>query len=115
CAAMEVSSHALEQERVAGLRFAAAAFTNLSRDHLDYHGTMEAYFAAKSRLFSERLAEEGVAVVHADDPWASRVGAPRGLRFTLRDRAADSSAHELRISLDRVRMEWQTPSGPRPI
>ncbi|MFO7156219.1 MAG: UDP-N-acetylmuramoyl-L-alanyl-D-glutamate--2,6-diaminopimelate ligase [Pseudomonadota bacterium] len=112
CAAMEVSSHALEQERVAGLRFAAAAFTNLSRDHLDYHGTMEAYFAAKSRLFSERLAEEGVAVVNADDPWASRVGAPRVLRFSLRDRAADIFAHELRISMEGIRMEVKTPSGP---
>ncbi|MFN7135308.1 MAG: Mur ligase family protein, partial [Myxococcales bacterium] len=53
---MEVSSHALSQERVAGLSFSAAAFTNLTRDHLDYHGTMEAYFAAKARLFKELLA-----------------------------------------------------------
>ena len=52
--AMEVSSHALELHRVDGVRFAAAAFTNLSQDHLDFHGTMEEYFAAKARLFDGR-------------------------------------------------------------
>lgn len=67
-AVMEVSSHALVQERVGGLRFAAAAFTNLTRDHLDFHGDMDAYFAAKERLFLEHLAPGGVAVIHADDP-----------------------------------------------
>ncbi|MEW6219186.1 MAG: UDP-N-acetylmuramoyl-L-alanyl-D-glutamate--2,6-diaminopimelate ligase [Thermodesulfobacteriota bacterium] len=60
---MEVSSHALAQERVAGLRFQVAAFTNLTRDHLDFHGDMEAYFAAKARLFTEHLAAGGRAVV----------------------------------------------------
>ena len=49
--AMEVSSHALEQHRVDGTHFAAVCFTNLSHDHLDYHGTMDAYFEAKARLF----------------------------------------------------------------
>ncbi|HYZ89130.1 MAG TPA: Mur ligase family protein, partial [Myxococcales bacterium] len=53
--AMEVSSHALAQERVSGCTFAAAAFTNLTRDHLDYHGTIEAYFEAKARLFRDLL------------------------------------------------------------
>ena len=51
---MEVSSHALELERVAGVRFAAAGFTNLTQDHLDFHADMEHYFAAKARLFRER-------------------------------------------------------------
>ena len=64
--AMEVSSHALEQRRVEGVRFAAAVFTNLTRDHLDYHGTMEAYFAAKARLV-DALAPGGALVVNADD------------------------------------------------
>jgi len=54
--AMEVSSHALDQERVAGVHFAVAVFTNLSHDHLDYHGTMEAYFEAKARLFDDDVA-----------------------------------------------------------
>ncbi len=70
---MEVSSHALAQERVAGLRFAAAGFTNLTRDHLDYHGDMEGYFAAKRRLFVEHLAPGGVAVINARDPWGARL------------------------------------------
>jgi UDP-N-acetylmuramoyl-L-alanyl-D-glutamate--2,6-diaminopimelate ligase len=64
--AMEVSSHALDQERVGAVPFAAAVFTNLTREHLDYHGTMDAYRAAKRRLF-ERLAPDAVAAVNADD------------------------------------------------
>jgi UDP-N-acetylmuramoyl-L-alanyl-D-glutamate--2,6-diaminopimelate ligase len=66
-AVMEVSSHALDQRRTAGLHFAAAAFTNLTQDHLDYHGTLENYRAAKARLFAE-LAPEAVAVINRDDP-----------------------------------------------
>lgn len=60
---MEVSSHALLMHRVHGCRFAAAVFTNLSRDHLDLHGTMEQYFAAKARLFDPQLSERGIACV----------------------------------------------------
>jgi UDP-N-acetylmuramoyl-L-alanyl-D-glutamate--2,6-diaminopimelate ligase len=71
--AFEASSHGLSQYRTEGLRVAAAAFTNLSRDHLDYHGDMAAYFTAKLRLFSEVLAPDGTAVVWADDPQAARV------------------------------------------
>ena len=71
--AFEASSHGLHQYRTEGLRVAAAAFTNLSRDHLDYHGDMAAYFTAKLRLFSEILASDGTAVVWADDPHAARV------------------------------------------
>ena len=71
--AFEASSHGLSQYRTEGLRVAAAAFTNLSRDHLDYHGDMAAYFTAKLRLFSEVLADDGTAVVWADDPQSERV------------------------------------------
>ena len=71
--AFEASSHGLDQYRTEGLNVRAAAFTNLSRDHLDYHGTMEAYLEAKLRLFSEVLATDGTAVVWADDPAAARV------------------------------------------
>ena len=66
-AAIETSSHGLDQKRADGVKFTAAAFTNLTRDHLDYHHTLEAYFAAKSRLFSEVLAEGALAVLNADD------------------------------------------------
>jgi UDP-N-acetylmuramoyl-L-alanyl-D-glutamate--2,6-diaminopimelate ligase len=71
--AFEASSHGLTQYRTEGLRIAAAAFTNLSRDHLDYHGDMAAYLTAKLRLFSEVLSADGTAVVWTDDPQADRV------------------------------------------
>jgi UDP-N-acetylmuramoyl-L-alanyl-D-glutamate--2,6-diaminopimelate ligase len=66
-AAMEASSHGLDQRRLDGVRLAAAAFTNFSQDHLDYHGTMEAYFAAKAQLFDRVLPEDGTVVVNLDD------------------------------------------------
>ncbi len=77
--AFEASSHGLSQYRTEGLTVRAAAFTNLSRDHLDYHGTMEAYLDAKLRLFSEVLEEDGTAVLWADDAAAAQVAkAARG-------------------------------------
>ena len=69
--AMEVSSHALTEARVDGIRFDAAVFTNLGHDHLDHHGTMEAYFEAKASLFTPVRAALGV--VNADDPWGRRL------------------------------------------
>ncbi|MDD3799121.1 MAG: UDP-N-acetylmuramoyl-L-alanyl-D-glutamate--2,6-diaminopimelate ligase [Novosphingobium sp.] len=85
--AYEASSHGLAQFRNEGPRVAAGAFTNLSRDHLDYHGTMEAYFAAKMRLFDEVVAEDGTAVVALGDDWAKQAcehARRRGLRvFTV--------------------------------
>lgn len=71
-AVMEVSSHALHQGRVAALSFDVAVFTNLTGDHLDYHGTMEAYAAAKAGLFA-MLPEAGTAIVNAADPWTGRL------------------------------------------
>ncbi|MCK4176836.1 UDP-N-acetylmuramoyl-L-alanyl-D-glutamate--2,6-diaminopimelate ligase [Aciditerrimonas ferrireducens] len=71
--AMEVSSHALDQFRVDGTRFALALFTNLDSEHLDYHGTMEQYWAAKARLFEPVRCEQGVVCV--DDPWGQRLAA----------------------------------------
>ncbi len=66
---MEVSSHALDQGRVEGCWFDAAVFTNLTQDHLDYHGTLEAYFAAKRKLFDQT----GMTLVNLDDPWGRRI------------------------------------------
>ena len=71
--AFEASSHGLTQYRTQGLKVSAAAFTNLSRDHLDYHGDMAAYLTAKLRLFAEVLAADGTAVVWADDIESARV------------------------------------------
>jgi UDP-N-acetylmuramyl-tripeptide synthetase len=89
---MEVSSHALELRRVAGLSFEVAAFTNFTHDHLDLHGSMEAYLAAKKRLFSHHLDVRGVAVLWVDDPTAERMVegfAGRVIRVSGRDPSAD--------------------------
>jgi UDP-N-acetylmuramoyl-L-alanyl-D-glutamate--2,6-diaminopimelate ligase len=91
--AFEASSHGLSQFRSEGPRVAAAAFTNLSRDHLDYHATMDDYFAAKMRLFDEVVADDGTAVVWADDAWSEQAIAhatARGLKlFTVGAQGAD--------------------------
>ena len=84
--AMEVSSHALVQHRVDAVRFAVGVFTNLSQDHLDYHGTMDAYFEAKASLFRPDRVE--VAVINADDPAGRRLlerGGVRTVRYSMRD------------------------------
>ena len=70
--AYEASSHGLSQFRNDGVRLAAGAFTNLSRDHLDYHADMDDYFAAKMRLFDEVVTDGGAAVIWADDPWSAK-------------------------------------------
>jgi UDP-N-acetylmuramoyl-L-alanyl-D-glutamate--2,6-diaminopimelate ligase len=82
--ALEASSHGLDQFRLDGVRIAAGAFTNLSRDHLDYHPSMEAYLAAKLRLFSELIRPGGTAVVDVDDCYSGQVAAAaekRGLKL----------------------------------
>jgi UDP-N-acetylmuramoyl-L-alanyl-D-glutamate--2,6-diaminopimelate ligase len=82
--AYEASSHGLSQYRNEGLRVAAGAFTNLSRDHLDYHNDMEDYFSAKMRLFDEVVEPGGTAVIWADDDWSARAAEHarnRGLRL----------------------------------
>lgn len=90
--AYEASSHGLSQYRNEGLPVLAGAFTNLSRDHLDYHSGMEDYFAAKMRLFAEVVQDGGAAVIWADDAWAERAAATaqaRGLRvFTVGEKGA---------------------------
>jgi len=113
---LEVSSHALDQERVAGLPFRVAGFTNLTRDHLDYHGDLERYFQAKRRLFAEGLAPGGVAVVNGDDPFGARLhreltGAGR-TAWRFGDAAgAEIRAHEVRMGLDGIEASLETPAG----
>jgi UDP-N-acetylmuramoyl-L-alanyl-D-glutamate--2,6-diaminopimelate ligase len=93
--AYEASSHGLSQFRNEGLAVAAGAFTNLSRDHLDYHANMDDYFAAKMRLFGEVVSDGGAAVVWADDAWSERAASHarnRGLRlFSVGSRALYNS------------------------
>jgi UDP-N-acetylmuramoyl-L-alanyl-D-glutamate--2,6-diaminopimelate ligase len=75
-AVMEVSSHGIDQQRVLGLQFGAAVFTNLTRDHLDYHKSIDAYFAVKARLFTgETGAPPKIAVVNLDDPYGEKLAA----------------------------------------
>ena len=96
---MEVSSHALDQGRVHAARYDVAIFTNLTRDHLDYHGTLENYLAAK-RSFVRLLRENGAAVVNAEDPaWHGLVEeAPRGLTFSANSTIdADVRALDIRL------------------
>jgi UDP-N-acetylmuramoyl-L-alanyl-D-glutamate--2,6-diaminopimelate ligase len=92
-AAFEASSHGLSQYRTEGLPVRAAAFTNLTRDHLDYHETMQAYFEAKMRLFDEVVEPGGAAVIWADDPKSEEVVAraeARGLRILTVGRAGET-------------------------
>ncbi len=94
--AMEASSHALHQHRLDGLRFDAALFTNFTRDHLDYHGSMPAYFAAKALLL-EQLTSDACVVVNADDAaWADLPPTPhRRLRFSAGAQVADVYARRI--------------------
>lgn len=84
-AVMEVSSHALDQRRVYGTDFDVAVFTNLTRDHLDYHGSMEEYFNAKAQLFRALggMTKEATAVINMDDPWGMRLASTNGIRARL--------------------------------
>ncbi|HYE20867.1 MAG TPA: UDP-N-acetylmuramoyl-L-alanyl-D-glutamate--2,6-diaminopimelate ligase [Tepidisphaeraceae bacterium] len=111
-AAMEVSSHALDQGRVAGVKFAGAGFSNLTGDHLDYHGTMELYAAAKARLF-EGLAEDAAAVVNAHDEWAWRMVRDCGgrvARFGFSN-GCDYRAADYKIAADGSHFILHTPDG----
>ncbi len=120
-AAIEVSSHALDQGRMNGMQFDAAVFTNLTRDHLDYHPSLEAYFAAKRRLFS-LLRPGGKAVVNVDDEYGRRLAPELALELTggsevVRFSAAGCPEAEVRVvraelDLAGIRAEVRTPTGP---
>lgn len=107
-AALEVSSHALDQERVHGFAFAVAAFTNLTRDHLDYHGDLASYLRAKARLFDGSVGPRpGAAVLNADDPASDELalacGPVRPLTYGV-SRPADLSARIESMDLEGTRL-----------
>ena len=108
---MEVSSHALTLRRADRLHFAAAVFTNLTRDHLDFHRDMEAYFVAKRRL-AELLPQTGIAVTNLDDPRGRdfAAAAHRPVTYAI-DRPADVRPGPLSFSLDGLRFDVRTPRG----
>jgi len=107
--AMEVSSHSLDQGRVEGLLFRAAVFTNLTRDHLDYHKTLDDYFRAKAKLL-DYLAPDGLQVVNGDDPAWQRLRR-RGRRITFGERGGDVTARRVATDAAGARFELATPVG----
>ena len=112
---MEVSSHALDQERTFGIPFSCAAFTNLTRDHLDYHGDMETYFRAKRRLFAEQCA--GVCTLNTDDPYGRRLHAELvregrvTFGFSSRTQEAELFVTDLEQDIDGISATLHAPSG----
>jgi UDP-N-acetylmuramoyl-L-alanyl-D-glutamate--2,6-diaminopimelate ligase len=108
---MEVSSHSLDQRRIDGLEFDAVVFTNLTRDHLDYHGTMDAYLKAKMRLL-EYLNRDGATVVNADArEWAALKPPSRRITFAVRESAADVRAADIRYTPRGSEWTMVTPDG----
>ncbi len=116
-AAMEVSSHSLALDRVEGCRFDVAVFTNLTRDHLDFHGDMESYYEAKKRLFA--LRKPGACgVINADDPYGARLlaeVAPPVASFSPSGAAAEFRAENGRCDLSGVAFDLAYPGGRLPI
>jgi UDP-N-acetylmuramoyl-L-alanyl-D-glutamate--2,6-diaminopimelate ligase len=115
--AIEVSSHALELHRADAIHFAAAVFTNLTQDHLDFHPTMEDYFAAKRVLFSgdhPDLPVPRAAIVNIDDSYGSRLASElaQPITFGLRSDAADYRGAELETGLAGSTFTVHTPDGP---
>src|SRR5439155_571915 len=114
-AAMEVSSHSLDQGRVDRLVFRAGVFTNFTRDHLDYHKTLDDYFRAKAKLLGY-IAPDGLEVVNADDPaWVRlrRSGAHR--RVTFGEREGDVTTRRVSLDATGARFELVTPMGSAPV
>ena len=108
-AAMEVSSHSLDQGRVDGLVFRAAIFTNLTRDHLDYHHTLEDYFKAKAKL-ATHLAKDGLEIVNADDPAWARLRRDHR-RITFGEKSGEVTARKISSDAGGSRFELVTPLG----
>ena len=120
-AVMEASSQALDLRRCDALAFEVAAFTNLTRDHLDYHGTMEAYFSAKRRLFDGSLGSPPRAsVINVDDGYGVRLyeevkaAGRRALRYAL-DKEAEVTARGVEFSMGGTRLTLRTPEGEREV
>ena len=115
--AIEVSSHALELHRADAIHFVAAVFTNLTQDHLDFHPTMEDYFAAKRVLFSGQhpeLPPPRAAIINIDDPYGARLASEleRPVTFALRAADADYRGAELETGLEGSTFTVHTPDGP---
>jgi UDP-N-acetylmuramoyl-L-alanyl-D-glutamate--2,6-diaminopimelate ligase len=109
---LEVSSHAIELHRVDAVRFAVAAFTNLSQDHLDFHANIDEYFGVKSRLFDGTLPA-GARVINIDDPYGRELAARTGAEWTVgRDPEALVRAEDVELTPVESRFRLVTPKGP---
>ena len=109
---MEVSSHALAQYRVDGVEFNVGVFTNLTPEHLDYHHSMDEYFASKQRLFSELIIPGGHAVINVDDPYGKRLAARvKGAITYGCESRADVAPREIELGLEGIRGFVDTPEG----
>jgi UDP-N-acetylmuramoyl-L-alanyl-D-glutamate--2,6-diaminopimelate ligase len=114
--AIEVSSHALELGRVDGVHFAAAIFTNISRDHLDFHATMEDYFQAKRRLFVAPVGPPAMSIVNVADERGRRLAEELDtVRSFAVEAPADYSASDLRCDFEGCRFTLATPAGEREV
>ncbi len=122
-AIMEVSSHALDQKRVAGIEYDAAVLTNVTQDHLDYHGDMESYFQAKSKLFTERLVKPQNACINYNDPFGLRLltkldqalgygldSIPTGVKRAVRGRILDMNDAGIKMAVDYEGKTWEIRS-----
>jgi UDP-N-acetylmuramoyl-L-alanyl-D-glutamate--2,6-diaminopimelate ligase len=115
---MEVSSHAIDRKRVQECHFDAALFTNLTQDHLDYHGSIENYYNAKKRLFTELLRasdkRDKFSIINIDDPYGTEIAkeAPGTvITFSLRDKSASVFAESFRVSEEGITARVHTPYG----
>jgi UDP-N-acetylmuramoyl-L-alanyl-D-glutamate--2,6-diaminopimelate ligase len=118
CAAMEVSSHAIDRKRVLECHFDAAVFTNLTQDHLDYHGTIENYFNAKKKLFTELLRDSNkknkFSIINIDDPFGREIAkeAPGTvITCSLKNKSASVFAESYRVSEEGITARVHTPYG----
>lgn len=112
---MEVSSHALDQERVAGIRFRAGAFTNLTQDHLDYHHDMESYLQSKLKLFERITGEDSFTVVNNDDPSAKAFSDASQVRCVLYGTNGEVRAESFITDIDGTRFALATPWGAQEV
>lgn len=115
-AAMEVSSHALDQKRAESVEFDVGIFTNLTRDHMDYHPTMEHYFGAKEKLFSQLLKKstksKKTAFINVDDSYGSKIKVPSAVqKFTLGQKNTDLSFELKKMALTQTEFDFQSPWG----
>jgi UDP-N-acetylmuramyl-tripeptide synthetase len=111
--AMEVSSHALDQDRVAGIDFRSAIFTNLTQDHLDYHKTMEAYFLAKQKLFLEHTNKDSSMIINQDDPYGLRLfNSLKGSKLSYGfSNKSDVSVERFELKKEGSQAILKTPNG----